>query len=312
MIVKSISPSRISLFGGGTDFEEYYKTRGGLVINLAVNLYSTVTLYTEDDLFSQAKNSFPIGADPDFYYGLLDKYKLNGGHTSKIHASFDGIIESGLGSSASACVALLGAINKLQGLNLAPAEIAEIAYQYEIGRGIYGGRQDQIASTYGGVNAIEFKDKINVVPLARGFLEKLYPSLTLFYFGKQRNSGKIQKNFSKLSTDQVRSLDKMKELAVVAIDHIVAGDYETVGKMLDETWKYKQESNKGAGNKEFTQIYEKALKLGAIGGKLCGAGGGGYALFIVPPDKRTEFIKNFPLENVDFSVAWQGLDARIL
>lgn len=312
MKILSISPSRVSLFGGGTDTPQYAQEKGGLVVSMAINLYTKTILYSGDDIY-QPKNSFPSNANPDFYYKILEEFGINGMHHSKITSEFDGLIESGLGSSASACVSLIGAISLQQQLRLDATQIAEKAWEIETNKiGHYGGKQDQYAAVLGGVNVMEFKDKVNIVPLAKGFIEPLFPSLVLFHTGVNRKTNKTQEGFKKLDKKQTDNLDQMKALAVASIDVIASGDYKNVGKLLNESWQFKKELNKCVSTPEIDSIYEKGLKLGAIGGKLLGSGGGGYFLFVVDPDKRDKFIQDMPLEWQDFSVSWNGLDTRIL
>jgi D-glycero-alpha-D-manno-heptose-7-phosphate kinase len=312
MRILSIAPSRIGLFGGGTDTPEYAESKGGLVVSMAINLYTKTTLYSDGDEYG-IENKFPFNASPDFYYQILDEYGINGMHHSKLRNEFDGLIESGLGSSASAAVALIGAIDRRLKLNLTPEQIAEKAWEIETNKiKHFGGKQDQYAAALGGVNVMEFKDKVSVVPLAKKFIEPLFPSLVLFHTGIKRKSSETQEGFKKLSQKQIDSLDNVKALAVEAIDYIASGDYKTVGEIMDEAWMYKKESNKGVSTPEIDNLYKKGLKLGAIGGKLMGSGGGGYFLFVVPPDKKQYLIDNMSIEWQDFSVSWNGVETRIL
>jgi D-glycero-alpha-D-manno-heptose-7-phosphate kinase len=312
MKIKAIAPSRISLFGGGTDLEPYASTYGGLVINAAINLRQQVVMYSGDDLYEvSGTNVFPYKADPKFAYQILDEFGINDFHQTKLTCTYDALIESGLGSSASAAVALIGAINKRKGLGLSPAEIAEKAWELEVKKiGLYGGKQDQYVAALGGVNVMEFRDKVVVAPLAKGFIDLLAPYFVLLYTGFNRKSSVIQEGFKHLSKKQIEALDQIKSLALNAIDPIGKGDYLKVGEMLDWAWQLKKESNEGVSNPTIDSIYEKAIKEGAIGGKVLGAGGGGFMLFIVPPEKQKSFIKKMGLDHWDFSIDWNGLEVR--
>ena len=314
MKIQSLAPTRASLFGGGTDVSPYCDEYGGLCVNMAINLRQKLTLYSEDDIYEHPYVTVPSLGSEKFYYTILEEFKINGGHLSSIKAEFDGLIESGIGSSASAAVCLVGAINKRLNLGMSLDQIAEKAWDIEVNKlRLFGGKQDQYAAAYGGVNVMEFKkDGVKITPLAKGFIEPLLPSLTLFYTGTNRKSAKIQEGFKKLTKDQIWALDRIKRLAFNAIDPIAKGDYIKVGALLDDAWELKKLSNKGVTNNIIDEIYAKAKELGAYGGKCCGAGGGGFMLFVVNPEEREKFIKELGLEWWDFSPCWQGLETRIL
>jgi D-glycero-alpha-D-manno-heptose-7-phosphate kinase len=307
MIVKSVSPTRISLFGGGTDLDIYSKRYGGLVISLAIDLYQHTTLYTEDDIWSISRNEFPPDADDLYYYHILDHFGLNGMHHSKHINRFEGLIEAGLGSSGAAAVALLGAIKKGFGKEM---DIPELAYKLEMKHN-YTGRQDHYASYYGGVNAIEFKDKVNVTPLAKGFIEPLLGNMVLFHTNIKRKKNP-QDQMKTLTKEKIKLLDEIKELAVASIDHIASGDTEMVAQLLNYSWELKKKSN-AVTSPEIDGIYKYALNNGALGGKLLGSGGGGYIMFIAK-DKNylIERMKEKNIENWDFNVDWNGLMVKEL
>ena len=315
--ILSIAPTRISLFGGGTDLQPYSTFYGGVCINIAITLRQRVTMYSGNDMFEIRGHEFPFGANPDFYYKILDEFNINDGvHLTKLHSQFDGLIESGIGSSASAAVALIGGADKRLNLNMTREQIAEKAWEIEVKRlGLYGGKQDQYAATFGGFNVMEFKDKVTVIPLTKQDIEPLLPSLVLFYTGQNRKSAVIQEGFKTLEDKQVIALDQIKKIAIGAIDPICKGDIEKVGEMLGWVWELKKESNKGVSNERIDNFYKKGLEHGALGGKILGAGGGGYMLFICPPDKREYFIKKMEKEGLqwwDFGIDWNGLEVRRL
>lgn len=299
MIIKSIAPSRISLFGGGTDIDEYAKQYGGIVLSFAVDIYSTTTLYTGNDLFSKTENIFPYKSDPKFYYKILDEYQLNGMHHAKHENVFDGLIESGLGSSASAVVAMLGAMNRAFDLKI--EDIPSQAYKIEK-KTHFTGKQDHYASFYGGINCIEFKENVNVIPLAHDFLDWVMPHMVLVHTNISREWDASEPNLTK---EKIKQLDETKKLALASIE--IIGNHELIrlGELLDYSWEMKK---KGASTKEIDTIYEWALKNGALGGKLLGSGGGGYMLFLVNDKKAfsQKAIEN-KLSPVDFNISWNGL-----
>lgn len=300
----------------------YCDLYGGIVINMAINLRQKITGFFGEHLFDfnngmAGKNVFPLNANPNFTYNILEEYGLDDMHQIKFESLSDGLLEAGLGSSAAAAVAILGMINKRKNLGMSLDDIAEKAWELEVNKlKLFGGKQDQYCAAYGGINIMEFrKDKVTVIPLARGFIEKLLPSLCLFYTGQNRKSATIQEGFKKLSQYQIDNLNNIKGLALTAMDPIASGDIEMVGYMLNQTWEYKKHSNKGVSNPRIDNFYRVGIKNGALGGKILGAGGGGYMLFIVPPEKKAEFIQTMEkqeLEWWDFSPCWQGLEVREL
>lgn len=313
MKILSVAPTRIGLFGGGTDLPEYASRFGGLVINMAINLRSHFTLFTGDDIYDpEAQNSVPYLGKREFVYAFREEFGINDMHLSKFNSSFDGLLEAGLGSSASSAVSIIGAINKAKNLGMSLDEIAEKAWDIEVNKlKMYGGRQDQFAAAYGGFNIMKFYENIvTVEPLETPFTysNKLLSSFVLFYTGENRKSAVIQEGFKKLTKDQVWALDRIKDLAFKAIDPIAKGDYIKVGALLDEAWEWKKLSNKGVTNPEIDAIYSKAKDLGAYGFKCCGAGGGGFAICIINPKERQEFIKKLGLEWYDFSIDFNGLE----
>lgn len=316
MKILSESPSRLSLFGGGTDIPTYYKSYGGLCINLAITLRQTMILYSSDDILEISNNRFPYNGKPDFIYEIFKEYGIDGGHLSRISSNFDGFTESGLGSSAAAAVCLISAINKQQNLNLTRTEIAEKAFQIEIERMKWsGGKQDQYASAYGGANFLIFGDTVDVIPFHSKNIRDLTASISLFYIGERGESSIRQRGFNIITKSQKENLDQVKKIAFEAINPMIKGDIEKIGYLLDKTWQFKKKTNKGISNPLIDEIYLFARSRGAYGGKICGAGGGGYMFFITDPAKKQSFIKDMKkknLENTDFNIDFNGVNSRIL
>lgn len=318
MIVESQAPCRISLFGGGTDLPEYANRYGGLVISFAINLRQKLKLYTADNLFDITRNEIPYKGDLNFLHTIFEQFKtgnkFGGFHDVRFISQSDALLNSGLGASAAAAVTTIAAMNKVHQLNLSKAQIAEMAWEIEVTKiGLYGGRQDQYISSFGGFNAITFeKNKIEVNPLRPEMIEQIYPGLVLIHTGFTRENPKIQEGFKKLSTEQIAKLSQLKEIAVGAFVELESGDIEGVGQLLDQSWESKKQSNKGVNNPEIDEIYDKAKKLGAYGGKTLGAGGGGYMLFVVDPEKKEKFIEELGVDWCDFSIDWNGVESRIL
>lgn len=297
MKVISQAPCRISLFGGGTDVAPYCNQMGGLCLNMAINIRHKVI--TAD------KNKLLTNDNPKFFREFI---------TTPVEHTFDGAIESGLGSSASLAVALVALEAKLKNEKLTRSQMAEKAWEIEVNKlGLFGGKQDQYCASYGGVNLMEFEENgVNVTQLGPSFIEPLVPYLMLFNTGIKRIEPKIQENMKTLTLARKEALDKIKELTKDACVALSNKDIKMVGKLMDIGWELKKKSN-NVTTEKIDLIYKKAKKIGAYGGKANGSGGGGYMTFIVPPNKqekmKSELEKN-GCKWVDFSVSWDGIDCR--
>lgn len=290
----------------------YADKYGGTVINFAINLKQGFTI--DFEAIDDAPKIFVQGGKDEFYKGFFDYFDVP---YSKVFIleTYDAVIESGIGSSAAAAVCLVGAINAYKGLGMSREEIAETAWDIEVNKlGLYGGRQDQYVSALGGFNAMEFsKGKIEVLPLLPSVAESIVPSIVLFHTGRNRTSPKIQEGFKELSVGQVEALGRIKAITKEAIKPIIKGDLEAIGKLLDKSWLQKKMSNKGVANSKINEIYDLGKKNGAYGGKVCGAGGGGFMFFLVDPSKRKDFIESMKdLQHWDFTTDWNGLQVRVL
>lgn len=317
MIIESMSPARISLAGGGTDIGEYASKYGGLVLSMAINIRASVQLLTDDDAWAQASHLLPFDADPTLTYLILDRYGLNGMHAPvRVKSKFDGIIGAGLGSSAAYAVALIAALRKYKGLPIVLDDIANEAYEIEVNElNWYGGKQDQYASVYGGFNLIFIDRKVTAQSTNPDLIKNLLPYLVLVYAGGQRNSYKIQSQNKELTPERVKHLDTTKLMVEEMISILELNQYNKIGLLLDKAWQLKKQASPGATNEKIDRIYAKAIELGAEGGKILGAGGAGYMLFFVRPEKRKGFLENMNkegIEEVDFDLDENGLEVRRL
>src|SRR3990167_654928 len=316
MKILARTPSRASLFGGGTDLDSYASAYGGMVLAMAINLRCQTILYTDDDIWEKTKHDIPYDADPALLYEILGHFNLSGMHHTRVVSFFDGFISAGLGSSASFTVSLIGAIAYYLNRQLSRDEIAQLAWRIEVHNlNWYGGKQDQYTVSHGGMNIIEFGNKVTITSIKSSYVNKLLPYLLLCYTGGMRHSSSIQKGFSVLSNNQIKVLHKMKKQVIHASMALFSGDIETLGMLLDEAWEYKKESNLSVTNRRIDDIYAHAKKHGALGGKLVGAGGSGYMLFVIAPDKRENLIAKLrekAVEDVDFGIDLNGLEVRRL
>jgi len=333
MYIRSRVPLRISFGGGGTDVSPYCDEYGGVVLNATIDRYASVTLKptkSEDvivksidyDLTLNYKinEDFAFNGQLDLIKGVVrimkERFGLNEG--MEIYVQNDAPPGSGLGSSSAVCVALIGAFKELLKLPLTPYDIAELAFKIErIDLGIKGGRQDQYAAAFGGFNFMEFyKDHtiVNPLRLQEDLIDELQYSLVIAYIGGSHESaGILERQISNVKDKKESSLEAMHNIKALAIEMknaLVMGKLGKFGKLLDKEWNYKKMMAAGITNKFIDELYESAIKAGALGGKVSGAGGGGYMFFFTDFDKRYSVIKSLKehgAEIVDFSFTNHGL-----
>jgi len=314
MYIRSRVPVRISFGGGGTDVSPYCDIYGGCVINATINRYVTVTLRPtqngevritsidyDQTLRYDIDKPFAYDGQLDLIKGVINymkaNYGLKNGFELKIRS--DAPPGSGLGSSSAVCVALIGAFKEWLNLPLTPYDIAELAFKIErVGLGVKGGRQDQYAAAFGGFNFMEFYDSraiVNPLRLREETIFELEHSLVLAYIGGSHNSSSILEkqiaNVANKREDSVESMHELKRLAIEIKNALVIGDLKKFGWLLDESWQNKKKMADGISNEIIDKIYEIARKNGALGGKISGAGGGGFMFFFSDADKKYDLVK---------------------
>ena len=311
-IITAISPTRISFVGGGTDTSPFCDVYGGATVSLAINIRQHFTLYTYDDMWL-VKNQVPLNCKPEFIYAFRDRFGVSSMHHNRFVSESDGGINSGIGSSAAIAVTIIGALAKSQNKTMSRSEIAELAWDIEVNDlGMFGGKQDQYSAAYGGLNLFEFTNLgVTVQPFDKKYVDKIMPYLVLMHTNLERKDPKIQEGFKKLDSKQIKALKEIKSLVAPAIKAIGDSDIQALGEILDISWNFKKQSNKGITNLRISDIYQTAKKHGAIGGKITGAGGGGFMVFIVKDKEK--FIKEMKdLEYWDISCDWNGLEVKQL
>lgn len=304
MIIRAKAPLRVSFGGGGTDVSPYPEERGGCVLSATINKYAYGTLVLRnDDTINIRSLDYDIVAsyyanEEPRYDGKLDLVKatlkvmdIKQGMDIFLHS--DVPAGSGLGTSSAVTVTLVGLFKHWKRLSLTDYDMAELAYTIERKEaGISGGKQDQYAATFGGFNFIEFfEDKTIVNPLRikRDTLNELQYRLMLCYTGKRRPSIGIiddQVNgFRRKKESVVRALDETKALAISMKNALLLGGIDEFGFLLHQAWLAKKNFSDKISDPYIDEIYEVAKQNGALGGKLLGAGGGGYFLFLCQFDK---------------------------
>jgi D-glycero-alpha-D-manno-heptose-7-phosphate kinase len=344
-IIRSRAPLRVSFAGGGTDIPSWYQKYRGQVTSTTIDKYIYVTLTTNDTgkfkiiAFDLNKIVEFSVSDLD-YNGEFDLVKaayrniqklskrartVSEGYTIQIHSDLPA--GSGMGTSSSLVVALIAAFAKLDGIHLEHRNIADLACKIEREElKQAGGYQDQFASTYGGFNFIEFNDNIDVhiLQINQNFLDELNYRLILCYTGKTHVSAELQQTLinNYQTTDQTEGMFALMKYAEDLRNLLVKSDLSTIdefGKILHESWVVKQSLNEKISNEEIERLYQFSIKNGAIGGKLLGAGGGGFLLLFAKPLERMELINKLThigAEIVPFRfektgiVAWEVVESN--
>ena len=310
MIIRSKAPFRVSFGGGGTDMAPYCTENGGCVINTAIDRHIYISIEPRNDkkirVISTDFNgefTFDIG-DTNYVKGYeLFKGTVN---VMKIPDGFDIIVYSdlptgsGMGGSSTLVVALIGAFNEFYQLNLTKHEIAHKAYDIErIELKQRGGYQDQFAAAYGGFNFMEFTDEVKIFPIktSEQMINELQYRSILCYVGGSHFSSDIQdevvlgyKLEKKSFIDSMQDLKDVAHEMRVIVESKDIGRLNEFGELLHKGWLAKKSLSDKISNKNVENFYLTSRKLGVIGGKLLGAGGGGHLLLISDPDKKFNVI----------------------
>lgn len=307
MIFRSKAPLRIGLAGGGTDVSPYCDIYGGAILNASVSLYAyaNIELLSEPVILIEAidrnetatyslANQLPIDGHLDLAKGVYNRIvrdygSLNSGF--KLTTFVDAPAGSGLGTSSTLTVAILGVFAEWLKLPFGEYDMAHVAYEIERNElKMAGGKQDQYAATFGGVNFMEFydNDKVIVNPLRikSSYLNELENNLVLYFTATSRLSATIieaqSKNVTSKNEASIEAMHLLKEQAKMMKEALLKGNIDNVGPILDFGFKHKKQMAKGISNDSLDEIYNIALKSGSTGGKITGAGGGGFMMFYCP------------------------------
>jgi len=329
MIVRSKAPLRISFSGGGTDVPPYPQERGGVALSTTIDKYAYCSLAPNQNgdirvtsLDYDVIANYRSGADLA-YNGKLDLVKAVIKHMGvapgvDLFMHMDAPPGSGLGASSTAVVGLVGVFRHWLRLPLSTYEIAQLAHHVErIELGIKGGMQDQYAATFGGFNFIEFHpDAVVVNPLRidSETLNELEYHLVLCYTGKTRLSAHIIErqvaSYVQRREEVVRALDGLKALTIEMKNALLQGRLRDFGSMLHEGWRLKTALDSEITNPTINEVYDVARRHGALGGKLLGAGGGGYFLFYCEFNQKhilAEKLEALGTKVVEFGFDFRGL-----
>lgn len=307
MIYRSKAPLRIGFAGGGTDVSPYSDIFGGAILNATISLSAkaSLELLNENKIILHAldrgevfeyplSDALPINGELDLLkgaYNYMAKNYIKELKGFRLSTYVDAPAGSGLGSSSTLMVAILGTFVEWLSLPLGTYDIAHMAFEIErIHLKMAGGKQDQYAATFGGFNYMEFyaEDKVIVNPLRihKPYVFELENNLLLYYTSKSRLSSTIieeqQKNVNEKNEKSLEAMHVIKDQARQMKEALLKGNINRFGELLDEGFRYKKEMAKGISNPLIDEIYETAKKAGAVGGKILGAGGGGYMMFYCP------------------------------
>jgi D-glycero-alpha-D-manno-heptose-7-phosphate kinase len=340
MIIRSKAPLRLGLAGGGTDVAPYSELFGGTILNATISMYAYATIAPRNDdkiiLNSVDKNEnytfdsttvLPIDGKLDLVKGIYNrviKDFVKKPLSFELTTYVDAPPGSGLGTSSTLVVAILGAFAEWLGLPLGEYDLAHLAYEIErIDLGMAGGKQDQYAATFGGVNFMEFfkEDKVIVNPLRihEKYLDELSHNLILYHTETSRLSSVIieqqSKNVTNRNEKTIEAMHKLKEQAVMMKEALLKGELGKIGEILDFGWQFKKNMAAGITNPFIDDIYATAMQHGATGGKISGAGGGGFMFFYCPGTSRSgviEALKKFGGQAKRYEFTSKGLSTWTL
>jgi D-glycero-alpha-D-manno-heptose-7-phosphate kinase len=326
------APVRISLAGGGTDLPAYYDRCGGCVVNATIDkyFYTFLTVNQDEDIQITSSDYRTFyrhdGQGPPLWDGalslpraILNHFGISKGVSMFLASEIPP--GTGLGSSSTVAVSVIKAVAVACGLHLSRQDIAELACYIEIGKlGMPIGKQDQYAAAFGGLNFITFSsdgvqvEPLRVAPQARRTLEQ---RLLLFYTGAARNSATILGEQEKASATRdpsvTSALDTVKEMAYEVRDCLERGQIHCLGEFLHRNWEQKKRFASGVTNPVIDECYEAARAAGAVGGKITGAGGGGFLMLYCEPSHQpmvTDALEARGLKRMDFHFERGG--ARVL
>jgi D-glycero-alpha-D-manno-heptose-7-phosphate kinase len=331
VIVRARAPLRVSFAGGGTDVSPYCDERGGAVLSATFNKYVHVALTPNTDgrmgLHShdyQTSVHYDV-ADALPFDGRLDLIKAcirrlyperQEGFDIRVHS--DAPPGSGAGASSALVVAVLAALCEWLRLPLTEYELAELAFAVErCDLRIEGGRQDHYAAAFGGFNFMEFGSSgavVNPLRIRTPVISELEERIVLAYAGGSRPSAGILtdqiRRYLEHDEDAVRAMDELKELASAAKRTLLSGDIERFGEIADRAWQCKKRMSDRISTPALDEIYRRAREAGAVGGKVTGAGGGGYMFFVTRHHERksvVDALRAAECQVVDFSFEAAGV-----
>jgi D-glycero-alpha-D-manno-heptose-7-phosphate kinase len=325
MIYRSKAPLRIGLAGGGTDVSPYCDLYGGAILNATISLYAYASIepISEPKIIISAvdrnetatyelTDNLPIDGHLDLAKGAYNRIVNSYGKVPqgfKLTTIVDAPAGSGLGTSSTLMVAIVGAFAEWLNLPLGEYDTAHIAYEIErIELAMAGGKQDQYAATFGGVNFMEFYGDnlviVNPLRIKPEYLYDLENNLLLYFTATSRLSSTIieaqSQNVKDKNQQSIDAMHQLKEQARMMKEAVLKGKIDEIGAILDFGFRHKKQMASGISNSTMDELYDTALKAGATGGKISGAGGGGFMMFYCPGNSRYNVQKALSSFGGDF------------
>lgn len=316
MKIRSRAPLRLGLAGGGTDVSPFSEAYGGCVLNATIDryVYATIEPLQDGVIFRAgdldrtdslaAMQAYPLDCGLILHRAVYNHFikEYNGGKplAISVHTFAEAPAGSGLGTSSTIVVALCRAFAEYLGVNLDEYDLASLAWQIErIDCGLAGGRQDQYAAAFGGLNFMEFMQSgrvlVNPLRLKRRILNEFESSILLCFTGLSRDSDRIiaqqSKNAQDNDPDALLAMQEVKQEAYVMKAALLTGDFSALSASFRKGWESKKRMAKAISNARIEEIYNAALAAGAAAAKISGAGGGGFMMFIVSPQERRAVMK---------------------
>ena len=295
---------RVSFIGGGSDMPAFYEKSTGAVLSTSIDKYIYISVHPyfhKDRILLKYSQTEDISNISDIQHPLIrHAFQIsNSAKGIELSSSSDIPAGTGLGSSSSFTVGVLNALNYQAGKHSNKENLAKMACEIEIERLKEPiGRQDQYASSFGGLNFIEFfqgdEVKVNKLDLNNEKLAELQNNLFMFYTGGSRSANEILREQSKslLSKKIFQMQKKMVDLAYIAKSKLISGEFDDFGKLLNENWMLKRQLSSKISNSNIDDIYNAGMNSGALGGKLLGAGSSGFILFYCEPEFHSRLINN--------------------
>jgi len=324
-MIISKTPFRISLFGGGTDYPDWYRENGGSVLATAIDKYCYISCrhlppffdHKHRIVYSKVESVKKIEEiQHPAVRAVLSKLGTNAG--LEIHHDGDLPARSGLGSSSSFTVGLINALNALKGQQISKEDLAKqaIYIEQEILKENVG-NQDQILAAFGGFNRIDFNpdDSFNITPVIinKDTIELLQNHMLLFFTGLSRFSSDIARDKVANFKNRFRELTQIKEMVVEGLSILQSPSVpiNELGKLLHESWQLKRSLSNKVSTLQIDEIYQAGIKAGAIGGKILGAGGGGFILFFAKPENHKNIYKKLN-DLVHVSFRFDNMGSKIV
>ena len=322
-MIVSRSPYRISFFGGGTDYEPWFSEHGGAFLSLSINYYTYITLRVKPKFQEKRfrvlwRLAEEVGNVDLIKHPIVRETLKQYNYENKgLDLSYIGDLPggAGMGSSSAFTAALIMALHADMNININPYDLAKFAYNIEKNKlKETVGIQDQIATSYGGFNNVVIAKNgsfdVSPVNISAENIENFIKNLVLVYSGTTRSATTIAEKKVSNMKNKTNDYIELQKMVPEAYDSLIKCDFDNFGKMLNESWKIKRQLSPVITNDHINNLYELVISNGALGGKLLGAGGGGFLLFVAKEGEKENLIKKVNDNNVivPFKISSKGTE----